>query len=208
MDTPINAGRLSLLTSVEENMPKHFRLYVYAALLSLAITGPCLAQTSESDATRPTDASLTEIVTWLAGKFDLPPIYDHPRVEFASPLQLARMRYSGLLSDRPQVTIGGSDPATPGTYQREVVAIYHDKSKTIFLPDGWNGKTPTEQSILVHEMVHHLQNMAGLKYECPAAREKPAYLAQDAWLQLHGLDLETEFEIDKFTLVANAACMF
>ena len=203
-------------------MPKRIRLYAYAVLVSLATIGPCLAQTaaspsavstppvieSQPNAARPTDASLTEIVTWLSGKFDLPPIYDHPRVEFAAPMQLARMRYSGLLSDRPQVTIGGSDPTAQGAYQREVVAIYSDKTRTIFLPDGWNGKTPTEQSILVHEMVHHLQNLAGLKYECPAAREKPAYLAQDAWLSLHGLDLETEFEINKLTLVVSSSCMF
>jgi hypothetical protein len=203
-------------------MPKHIWLYAYAALVSLATISPCLAQTagspsdvatppvieSQPNAARPTDASLTEIVTWLSGKFDLPPIYNHPRVEFAAPMQLARMRYSGLLSDRPQVTIGGSDPTAQGAYQREVVAIYNDKTRTIVLPDGWKGKTPTEQSILVHEMVHHLQNMAGLKYECPAAREKPAYWAQDAWLALHGLDLETEFEIDKFTLVVSSACIF
>ena len=167
-------------------------------------SGPAESQPS---AIRPTQASLTEIVRWLSENFDLPPIYDHPRVEFVSPIQLVRMRYNSLLSDWSHVTIGGNDPAAQTAYQPEVVALYNDTTKTIFLANGWSGKTPAERSILVHEMVHHLQNLAKLKYECPGAREKPAYLAQDEWLKLHGHDLETEFEIDKFTVVANAACM-
>ena len=56
-------------------------------------------------------------------------------------------------------------------------------------------------------MVHHLQNLAGLKFACAGEREKPAYLAQDKWLRLHGLELEKEFEVDMFTVVALSACM-
>jgi hypothetical protein len=58
----------------------------------------------------------------------------------------------------------------------------------------------------VHEMVHHLQNVGGLKYPCPDAREKPAYLAQDRWLRRFGLDLETAFGIDLFTVLVRSAC--
>ena len=54
---------------------------------------------------------------------------------------------------------------------REVVAVYHDATRTIFLSDAWTGASPADLSVLVHEMVHHLQNLAGLRYECPAARE-------------------------------------
>src|SRR5262245_11180099 len=32
--------------------------------------------------------------------------------------------------------------------------------------------------ILVHEVVHHLQQMANLTYECPAAREELAFAAR------------------------------
>jgi hypothetical protein len=59
----------------------------------------------------------------------------------------------------------------------------------------------------VHEMVHHLQNLAGLKFACAGEREKPAYLAQDKFLRQHGLDLEKEFDVDMFTVVAISACM-
>ena len=99
------------------------------------------------------------------------------------------------------------DPAVQAAHQRDVVAVYNDRTQTIVLDEAWTGATPAELSVLVHEMVHHLQNLAQLRYECSAAREKPAYLAQDQWLKLYGLDLEKEFEIDKFTIVASSACM-
>jgi hypothetical protein len=57
-------------------------------------------------------------------------------------------------------------------------------------------------------MVHHLQNLAGLKFECPMAREKVAYMAQDQWLKRFGTSLETEFDLDMFTVLISSACMF
>lgn len=157
-------------------------------------------------AARPTRALLTDIVTWLASNFGLPAIYDHPRVELAPRMKIAAMRYKGVLSDRWRED-SIYDPAVQAVHQRDVVAIYNDTTKTIVLSESWTGANPAELSVLVHEMVHHLQNLGQLKYECPGAREKPAYLAQDQWLNLHGLDLESEFEIDKFTLLVNSACM-
>ena len=102
--------------------------------------------------------------------------------------------------------IGGT-PATQNGYLREVVAIYDDSTRTIYLPLGWTGATARERSVLVHELVHHLQNLAGLKYACGGAREMPAYLAQRKWLDIHGLDLEKEFDVDMFTIVALSACI-
>jgi hypothetical protein len=158
------------------------------------------------DKTRAMEGLLTKIATWLSTDFGLPAIGDQPRVEFASPMKLIAMRYKGMLPDQWRED-GMRDPAMQAAQARDVVAVYSDASRTIFLPDAWTGTTPAELSVLVHEMVHHLQNSAGLSYECPAAREKPAYLAQDQWLKLHGLDLETEFEIDKFTLLVSSACL-
>ena len=56
-------------------------------------------------------------------------------------------------------------------------------------------------------MVHHLQNAAGLKYECPQAREQQAYAAQQRWLGLFGSDLRKEFELDAMTLLVRTRCM-
>jgi len=136
-------------------------------------------------------ALLTAIVTWLSINFGLPANYHHPAIELAPAARIAEMRYGP----------GNANGA------REVVAVYNDTDKTIFLAQGWTGRTPAELSILVHEMVHHLQRLGGLTYECPAAREALAYAAQDAWLALFGQDLLAAFEIDRATLKLTTQCM-
>jgi len=68
------------------------------------------------------------------------------------------------------------------------------------------GRTPAELSVLVHEMVHHLQNQAGTTYECPAERERLAYEVQDKWLGLFGRNLEGEFEINGLALLISTSC--
>jgi hypothetical protein len=55
-------------------------------------------------------------------------------------------------------------------------------------------------------MVHHAQNLAGAKFECPQAREKLAYEAQGRWLEQKGSDLAQAFGIDGFTLLVLTNC--
>jgi hypothetical protein len=88
----------------------------------------------------------------------------------------------------------------------DIVSLYSNESKTIFLLDGWTGKTPAELSILVHEMVHHLQNVGQLKFACPEEREELAYKAQESWLHLFGHDLEHDFQMDPFTILVKSKC--
>jgi hypothetical protein len=156
---------------------------------------------------RAIDPPLNEIAQWLSDNFDLPYADDPPRVERVPSAQLLRLRYKGVLPPLRSQVIGGEHATPLPAYRREVVAVYDDRARTIYLPEGWTGATVAEQSIVVHEMVHHLQNVAGLTYECGGAREKPAYLAQAHWLKLHGLELEKEFDVDMFTIVALSACM-
>jgi hypothetical protein len=40
------------------------------------------------------------------------------------------------------------------------------------------------------------------------AREKLAYIAQNRWLEQFGKDLETEFQVDMFTILISSACMY
>lgn len=162
------------------------------------------ALAQQSDATRRAADFLDEIVAWLSSNYDLPAIKEHPRIELASNTRLAMMRAAdGVLSQNP----AGSNLLN-GLSQRQVVALYDNKSKTILLSEDWTGTSPADQSVLVHEMVHHLQNLAGLKFECPRAREKMAYLAQAKWLERFDLSLEHEFDVDMFTVLISSACIY
>ena len=155
-----------------------------------------------SDAVQPSEDLLEEIVTWLSSNFDLPANKDRPAIEFASRMELARLRARDLASS--QSFMGNDGQAA----QREVVALYDNHRSTILLPDDWDSTSPADQSVLVHEMVHHLQNLGKLKFDCPQARENTAYLAQAKWLERFGLSLEKEFDVDMFPVLISSACMY
>jgi Domain of unknown function (DUF6647) len=133
---------------------------------------------------------MTVIVTWLALNFGLPAHYNHPSIEFIPEKTIHMVRY------------GGGDSGEGS----RVVAIYDDAKIKILLTPNWSAESASDISILVHEMVHHLQRHAGLEYECAGAREKLAYAAQAKWLKHFGTDLRREFKLDEFTLKVITAC--
>src|SRR3954468_11707723 len=142
------------------------------------------------------DALLTAIVIWISSNHGLSATFDHPRIERVPSIEMAGLRYKGLLSALQRTATVIQEQESSFEKRRDVVALYNDQTKTIYLSNKWAGSTPAELSVLVHEMVHHLQNEAGTAYECPAEREKLAYEAQDNWLHLFGRNLEADFKIN------------
>src|SRR5262249_16566923 len=148
------------------------------ALLAIAIGEPADVQLRASDTQsiehqhfRP--QTLFSLETWVSTQFDLPAIHEHPSIEFASPAKIVSLRFAGLLSD-PREQVAPNDRASSA--QRDTIAIYYDVTRTIYLPEGWTGDTPAELSVLVHEVVHHFQNVLKLKIRVPTrAREACLY---------------------------------
>jgi hypothetical protein len=141
---------------------------------------------------------LAEIEAWLSRHFDLPMPAIEPRVELVPPARISALRYRAFNRYNQDANVGPGADTT--------VSVYDDATHTIYLPEGWHGIKPAEMSVLVHEMVHHMQNERKLKYDCPQAREKLAYAAQALWLDAFGLTLESEFEVDPMTLLVRTAC--
>ena len=152
------------------------------------------------------DALLVAIVTWLSANFGLPANYDLPAVRFAPPTEIAFLRHRAFTAKAQDAILKAEAALAPGA-RRQVVSVYDDRRRLILLPAGWRGESPAELSIVVHEMVHHLQNMAGLKYICASGREDIAYQAQQAWLRQFDKSLESEFGLDAFTLFVRSRCM-
>jgi hypothetical protein len=168
-------------------------------------SGPDLPSAGEA---LPSATQMAEIVAWLAANFELPATGDFPRVEFASPTKLLAIRLGGFRIGHREIASSETPPQPPLHVGANLLAVYDTARRIIYLPEGWSGKSPAETSVLVHEMVHHLQNAGGLKYPCPAAGEKAAYLAQDLWLRRFGQDLETAFETDLFTALVRSLCFY
>jgi Domain of unknown function (DUF6647) len=160
---------------------------------------PSLKQTEREDL-------LIAIENWLSSDFELAKIDRHPRIEFVVPSQIASLHYKKFLSDSSN-EIAAAIGQTTET-QQQIVSLYDDLSETIYLPMGWTGSTDVEVSIVVHEMVHHFQNLLGLKYPCAQEREKLAYMAQDRWLGQSGHSLASDFDLDPFSLLVTTTCKY
>ena len=130
------------------------------------------------------------IMHWVSGYLRISGHYDLPCIEFVKTDSIAALRSRNSHS------------------KRQDMGAYGDTVNTIYLPEGWTGKTPAEVSILVHQMVYHVQNLAGRKYECLWERERLAYTAQERWLRLHDSNLWDTFAIDRtiFLLSADYIC--
>jgi hypothetical protein len=145
---------------------------------------------------------LISIENWLSSQFNLPTI-NHPRIELVAPSTIASLGYKTFLSDPSVVAESETTGSQPNT-----VSLYDDVTQTIYLPKGWTGSADVEVSILVHEMVHHFQNLLGFKYACAQEREKLPYIAQDRWLGQSGLSLASEFDLDPFSLLVATTCKY
>ena len=143
------------------------------------------------------EALLTAIVVWLSANFALPANLNHPSIKFVSAAEMI----APLNKNQMQRT-----DVSASEISSDIVSLYSNESKTIFLLNGWEGKTADELSILVHEMVHHLQNVGQLRFACPEEREELAYKAQESWLHLFGRDLEHDFQMDDFTILVKSKC--
>jgi hypothetical protein len=152
---------------------------------------------------RPSGALLDTLITWISENFGLPATNERPRVDLVSQMKLATLRYRGLASDR---LLGLREDDGLNRGPQPIYAVYDDEKRIIYLPDNWQGERPVEISVLVHELVHHLQNLGGLKYSCPQAREQAAYDAQMRWLELFGKNLNDEFGVDSFDILVRTRC--
>jgi len=120
------------------------------------------------------DALLIAIVTWLSANTD----YRLPTIRYASAEEITYLRY-GAFSTLAGENNGKAQSAFPAHQRNSAVAVYDQKKREILLPSEWSPATAAALSILVHEMVHHLQYSAEIKFGCPQEREAVAYKAQE-----------------------------
>ena len=74
-----------------------------------------------------------------------------------------------------------------------VSGLYDTKTSTIYLLDNWDGSQLLDRSELVHELVHHLQNVNKVPAPCFAAHERQAIHLQLEWLREQGVKDPYEF---------------
>ena len=109
------------------------------------------------------------------------------------------------------------DPETFEEYCTEIseeviniVALYNHYTKTIHLPKYFDHNNSSHKSILLHELVHHLQyfNDKHKTVDCSAILEEQAYNLQEEWLEEHNVILEEHLQIGPFLRMWVTTCRY
>lgn len=92
----------------------------------------------------------------------------------------------------------------PGNCEAMQLKGFYNESLTIFLHGDFKDDNPTDQSRLLHELVHYIQWHNGENVDgCWGVLEAEAYRLQDLWRLDNGMDKQA----DPFKLVMlEAAC--
>lgn len=189
---------------------------LFCAAIVAVLAGPAAAQRPElisipqatdkpliSKVENPNVALLRSAADWISSVFDLAPLHALPEIRRFPSGQYAFVSKSGIASDRVLDT-------TVVNYRqsgREIAAYYDDSTRTIYLPESWDGSTPAQMSILVHATAHHFQRVYRKYYDCPQERKALPYEAQERWLGLYDRRLREDFAIAPDVLMLITQCV-
>ena len=74
-----------------------------------------------------------------------------------------------------------------GTRKDTTMGLYDHEKKIVYLnPLLKKHDKPVHDSVLLHELVHHMQFHNKVKFRCLGELEEKAYMLQDKWLQKKG----------------------
>lgn len=155
------------------------------AVVGLLTLAPAGAQSSNSAAIgrdsapkccragKPADVApemAADMITWIVRKTGWPH-HEVPPIEFLPRKQILKM------FSRDE---GGADGI-------HIEAAYSDERHIVYLSQQWDPGSLHDRAALLHELVHHLQDLNKVKVTCPAQYEKQAYELTVAWLRDKGV---------------------
>jgi len=109
---------------------------------------------------------LTALMIWLGANTSFDTNHDIPNVLFLSQTQMEEMFYKG--TDKMPNTLHG---------------LYDTESDTIILPDTWDRRKAWDLGVLLHEMVHYLQDQNDMDFNCTAEMERESWPIQQRYLK-------------------------
>ena len=110
---------------------------------------------------------LTALMIWLGANTSFNTNHDIPNVLFLTQSQMETLYY-------PE-----GEKKTPN----QLHGLYDRESDTIILPETWDRRDPWDMAVLLHEMVHYLQDMNNIKFNCTAEMERDAWPIQQKYLK-------------------------
>ena len=85
----------------------------------------------------------------------------------------------------------------------DLFAFYDLENDIIYLRDTWNIHNPWSKSVLLHELIHYVQDKNNVAFKCTAEMEKQAWPLQKKYLrQYHGVT----WDYDQLWYLLISAC--
>jgi len=128
---------------------------------------------------------ITSLLIWLGANSDFNVNMDIPVVLFL-PQDQMEQRYFG-------------DTENHG----ELHAFYDIEKNIIILPNTWDRRDPWDLSVLLHEMIHYVQDQNETEFNCTAEMEKDSWpLQQKYLLEIH----DFKWDYDKLWYLMVSSC--
>lgn len=135
-------------------------------------------------------ALILALMTWASAQTGLPVPDTPPIVKHATAEQMHYMAQPGTEYDAASA--------------QQYLGLY--ANGVMWLRDDWDVGNVRDVSVLLHEVVHHMQEEAGAEYRCRVASERVAHEAQFAWLEAAGLDPFETIGMNKLFYVMVTTC--
>ena len=82
-------------------------------------------------------------------------------------------------------------------------AFYNIETDVIYLSSEWNMHNAFDRGVLLHELIHYVQDMNKVPYDCVGQLEAEVYPLQEKYmLEMHGV----KFEYDEFFVKLLSLC--
>jgi len=128
---------------------------------------------------------ITALLIWLGANSDFNVNMDIPVVLFL-PQDQMEQRYFG-------------DTENHG----ELHGFYDIEQNIIILPNTWDRRDPWDLSVLLHEMIHYVQDQNETEFNCTAEMEKDSWpLQQKYLLEIH----DFKWDYDKLWYLMVSSC--
>jgi len=124
---------------------------------------------TDSKASAQLDKDVAHLVDWIVVKTGWT-VHEAPPIRFIPYAELVKKFAGGKPTDF------------------HVEALYSDQDHSIYLPEGWRADDLRDRSILLHELVHHLQYLNHVKATCESEYDFQALKLQVAWLDEQGAE--------------------
>lgn len=116
---------------------------------------------------------ITALIIWLGANSDFNVNMDVPTVVFLSQDQM-ELQYFG--------------ESHTGDHS-ELHAFYDTQKNIIVLPDTWDRRKPWDLSVLLHELVHYVQDQNNTEFNCMQEMEQESWPLQQRYLtEVHGVE--------------------